>query len=289
MATSDEIFQEASTLPTSSRIAPFSPNTALPPQASNTIRNISQTVQEREIIKTAPDVVVYIDGLPYLTNFYINDPRTGATQTLVNFNDHITQFSANYDTDSMVPNCTISLEVPNYQKYLYFMPGGNNLLATMAQVQVYAKSYWLSATGDTVYRRVFKGVSSHISYSDNGKTLEIQIQCQGVLYLLERMQVNIHPSVNTAHHTGEAPTIFQSKYASGDCFTIIMQAFLDPLRSDMFQIGSLQSAFMNNGNPFYDAIKHGYMAKWQAILYNMVKDVHVYGPIQGLRRNQPRQ
>src|SRR5271154_1262934 len=278
MATPDQIQNEASSLPVSTRALPPSPVTALAPQASNTIRNISQTVQEREIIKTAPDVVVYIDGLPYLTNFYINDPRTGATQTLVNFNDHVTQFSANYDTDSMVPNCTISLEVPNYQKYLYFMPGGNNLLATMAQVQVYAKSYWLSAQGDTVYRRVFKGVTSHISYSDNGKTLEVQIQCQGILYLLEKMQVNIHPSVNTAHHTAEAPTIFQSKYAHGDCFTIIQQAFLDPLRSDMFQIGSLQSAFMNKGNPFYDAIKHGYMAKWQAILYNLVKDVHVYGP-----------
>jgi hypothetical protein len=278
MATADEIFANSSTLPVSTNALPPSPVTALPPQASNTIRNISQTVQEREIIKTAPDVVVFLDGLPYLTNFYINDPRTGAKQTLVNFNDHVTQFNANYDTDSMVPNCTIQLEVPNYQKYLYFMPGGNNLLQTMAQVQVYAKSYWLSATGDTVYRRVFKGVTSHIGYSDNGKTLEVSIQCQGVMYLLERMQVNIHPSVNTAHHTGEAPTVFQSRYASGDCFTIIAQAFLDPLRSDMFQIGSLQSAYMNKGNPFYDSITRGYMAKWQAILYNMVKDVHVYGP-----------
>ena len=243
----------------------------------NTIRNVSQTVQEREIIKTCPDLVVFIDGLPYLTNFFVNDPK-GANKTLVNFNDHVVSFSASYDTDAMVPDCSIGLVVPNFQKYLYQMPGGNNLIQTMAQIQVYAKSYFMSATGDTVYRRVFKGVTSYIGYVDNGKTLDITIQCHGSLHLLEKMQVNIHPSTNAMEKAAAEPTIFQSRYSSGDCFEIIAMVFLDALRSDMFQISSLKSAAMTAGNPFYDAITRGYMAKWQAILWNMVKDVHVYGP-----------
>jgi hypothetical protein len=251
------------------------------PTDAGMIRNISQTAQEREIVKTAPDVVVFIDGLPYIPNFFISDPRSPkSNKTLVNFNDHIISFSATYDTDSMVPNCSIGLSVPNFQKYLYQMPGGNNLFQSMSQIQVYAKSYFIAANADTVYRRVFKGVISYIGYVDNGKTLDITLQCQGILYLLEKMQVNIHPSANTAHKTAENQTIFQSRYSSGDCFEIIAMAFLDGLRSDMFQISSLKSAPMAAASPFYDAINRGYMAKWQAILWNMVKDVHVYGPFK---------
>src|ERR1700675_3986947 len=95
----------------------------VPPPAASMIRNISQTVQEREIVKTAPDLVVFIDGLPYLTNIYVNDPKNGKQKTYVNFNDHLVSFSATYDTEAMVPNCSISLQVPNFQKYLYQMPG----------------------------------------------------------------------------------------------------------------------------------------------------------------------
>ena len=244
---------------------------------SNMIRNISQSVQEREIIKTAPDVIIFMEGLPYLINPFVVDPRTGKLTTLVNFNDHVTAFQATYDTDSLVPNCTVSLQVPNYEKFLYQMPGGNNLLQTMAQIQVYAKGYYMSSNGDTVYRRVFKGVTSHISYNDNGRTLEVSIQCQGIMYLLEKMQTNIHPSVNTSHATGVSQTIWQSKYATGNAFEVLDAVFLDSFRSDMFQIGSLQSGNWSL-DPFKDAVERGYMAKWQAILWNMVKDVHIFGP-----------
>src|SRR5271154_618978 len=258
-----------------------------PTSAANMIRNIAQTVQEREIIKTCPDVVVFIDGLPYLINLYINDPASSGSQTtLVNFNDHVVSFSASYDTDTMVPNCTVQLQVPNYQKFLYQMPGGNNLLQTMAQIQVYAKSYYMAATGDTVYRRVFKGVTSNIAYNDNGKTLEISVQCQGIMHLLERMQTNIHPSVNTSHHTGVSQTVWQSKYGSGDCFEVLAAVFLDVFRSDMFQFGSLQNLNFSK-DPFSQAVERGYMAKWQSILWNMAGDVHIFGPYQNTLGTTP--
>src|SRR5271170_1928011 len=233
-----------------------------PTSAANMIRNISQTVQEREIIKTAPDIVVFIEGLPYLLNPFVNDPKSGNQTTYVNFNDHVTSFSATYDTDAMVPNCTVQLQVPNYQKYLYQMPGGNNLLQTMAQIQVYAKSYFMAGGpgGDTVYRRVFKGVTSYIGYNDNGKTLEVSIQCHGIMHLLEKMQTNVHPSVNAANTAAVALTIWQSKYNSGDCFSVLRQVFLDVFRSDMFQIGSLQAGAA--GAPlgaFQEAVERGYM------------------------------
>jgi hypothetical protein len=282
VATTPPTVETTSSLLTEELTPPTAPTTST--SVAGMIRNISQTVQEREIIKTCPDVVVFIDGLPYMINVYVNDPRTGNQSTLVNFNDHVVSFSASYDVDSLVPNCTIGLQVPNYQKYLYQQPGGNNLLQTMAQIQVYAKGYYLAAgTGDTVYRRVFKGVTSYIGYNDNGKTLEISIQCQGILYLFEKMQTNIHPSASTATHTGAQLTTFQSIYASGNCFEILQQVFNDALRSDGFQFGNLwnqsMGGYSSSGvNPFWQAVRKGYMAKWQAILTNMTKDVHIYGP-----------
>lgn len=65
---------------------------------ANMIRNISQSVQEREIVKTAPDLVCYLDGLPYLRNYLIGSSPTelgdaqkpNSSYTLVNFNDHVT-------------------------------------------------------------------------------------------------------------------------------------------------------------------------------------------------------
>jgi hypothetical protein len=242
------------------------------------IRNISQTAQEREIVKTAPDIVVYIDGLPYLTNYFLNDQTTGKAYTLVNFNDHVSSLSAGYDTDMLVPSCSIGLQVPNFLKYLYQTPGGNNLLQTMAQVQVYAKAYYMSSQGDTIYRRVFKGVTSHISYNDNGKTLEIQVQCHGAMYMLEKMTINIHPAVNTAVHTGSNLTVWQSILANCDCFETLAAIFTEGFQSDGFQFSSLEQSALTKGNPFFDAVQRGYMAKWQAILFQMVKDVHIYGP-----------
>ena len=144
---------------------------------ANMIRTIAQTAQEREVVKLAPDIIVYLDGIPYQLNYFVNDPITGNSYTVVNFNNYVNSFQAGYGTDLMVPSGSINLVVPNYDKYLFQMPGGNNLIQPMQQVQVYAKGYNMATTGDTVYRRVFKGLVSHVAYNDDGKALQISFQC----------------------------------------------------------------------------------------------------------------
>lgn len=242
------------------------------------IRNISQTVQEREIIKTAPDIVCYLDGLPYLLNFFIDDQQTKAHYSIVNFNDHVTAFNAGYDVDIMVPSVTIGLQVPNYLKHLYVMPGGNNLIQTMMEVQVFAKGYYLANNGDTVYRRVFKGLVSHIGYNDNGKTLEISVQCYGTMHLLELMQVNINPSVQTAAATGVNNTVFASIFASKNPYQILAAMLVYGLNSAGFQQTNLgQTTPAQQNDRYHSAVESGYIAKWQTILNNLAKDVHIYG------------
>lgn len=247
---------------------------------SNGIRSVSQSVQEREIVKTAPDLVVYFEGLPYLINRFISDQKTNNNFTLVNFNDHVAGFNAGYDTDLMVPSASINLQVPNYLRYLYQMPGGNNLIATMMQVQVYAKGYYMSSQGDTVYHRVFKGMVSHVGYNDNGKTLEISIQCYGSLHMLELMQINLNPAVNTTMHTATQLTTWETILGDHNPYRVITDAFTYGLQSDGFQLDSLfQTSPGEAHNMFSDSVQRGYIAKWQAILFNMAKDVHVYGSV----------
>lgn len=248
------------------------------PQDNTKIRNISQTVQERTIVKTAPDIVVYLDGLPYLLNYFVRDQKTNNTWTIVNFNDHVTGFNAGYDTDIMVPNATINLQVPNYLKYLYQMPGGNNLVQTMMEVQVFSKGFYLANNGDTVYRRVFKGLVSHIGYNDNGKTLEIQIQCYGSMHFLELMQINIHPAVQTAASTGVNLTVYQSIMAHKNPYLILQAMLAYSLDTAGFQQVNLGAPTPTKKNSVYSAaVANGYISKWQEVMRHVATEVHIYG------------
>src|SRR5271154_7093715 len=107
--------------------------TITPAAPGSVIRNISQTVQEREIIKTAPDLLVYFEGFPYLVNYFIGDPETNNPYTVVGFNDYVTAFNAGYDTENLIPSASITINVPNHAAHLFQMPGGNNLIQTMMQ------------------------------------------------------------------------------------------------------------------------------------------------------------
>ena len=261
-------------LPNPVFIGPQQPQTSVSPAAM--MRNISQSAQQREIVKTAPDIIVYIEGLPYMQNYFVNDRRTNQSPAIVNINDYVVSFSCTYDTELMVPSGAIQLQVPNHQKYLFQMPGGNNLIQSMMQVQVYAKGYFFASNGDTVYRRVFKGLVSHLSYNDNGKMYEISIQCYGILQLLEMMQINLNPSMLTVAANGVSATIFQSRFAELSPYQQIAAAFTYGLVSDGFQLNNLTQEAATKGQ-FGQAVTLGYMVKWQSILTNLRKDVHIYG------------
>jgi len=261
---------------------------------ANMIRNISQTAQERTIVKTAPDLVVYLEGLPYLLNYFINDPSSGRQYTLVNFNDYVTNFQASYDTDNLIPTCSFSLQVPNYQKYLFQMPGGNNLIQSMMQVQVFAKGYFFASDGSTVLRRVFKGVVSHIGYNDTGKMLEIGVQCRGILHFMELMQVDLSPAAQSSSNYQQVPTQTQLAYLNP--YLMLLDMFVRATSTEGFYTNSLNGGVsnlnLNNGTAtvpgdlpsgkvnqgaFAQAIQAGYIAKWQSILNNIRNDVHIYG------------
>jgi hypothetical protein len=239
------------------------------------IRNIIQTVQEREIIKTAPDVVVFLDGLPYIVNKYLHS-EDGHPYVLVNFNDHVVSYNAGYDVDNFIPTCNIVLSVPNHQKFLYQAPGGNNALQTMMELQVFAKGYYLSKKGDSVYRRVFKGLVNNLSYTDNGKTLEISMSGSGIMRFFELMQVDLNPALMTNSATPAQP--FATRYANMNAYRQIQATFLDTDFLQGFQTAGTvaDSAGKIKNSAFAQAVEAGYITKWQSILTRLIQDVHVF-------------
>lgn len=243
---------------------------------ASTIRNISQTVQEREIVKTAPDLIVYFEGLPYLVNYFIQDPTTKNDYTVVTHNDYVTSFNAGYDTDNLVPSCAIQLQVPNFQKHLFQMPGGNNLIQTMMQVQVFAKGYYFGNDGSTLLRRVFKGIVSHISYADDGKMLQISIQCHGIMHLMELMQVDLSPAVISNSPLPVVP--FKTQLAMCNPYLMLLTMFVRSISTEGFYVNSITGGTIKSpSDPFNASVTSGYMAKWQQILNGLRADVHIYG------------
>ena len=236
------------------------------------IRNLVQSAQEREIIKTAPDLVVYLDGLPYLKNVFLS--ANPSNPVIVNFNDYITSFNANYDVDNMIPTGSITMTVPAHERHLFQVPGGTNIIQTMMQVQVYAKGYYFASNGNTLYRRVFKGLTSHITHSDDGKTLTITVQIQGILRLFELMQIELNPAIQSSSPQHVTP--FHSVIWNMNPYAQMAFTFLYPSLTDGFYVNSITQPPIQS-DPYFNALTDGFVAKFQSLLFDICQDSHIYG------------
>jgi|SRR5271157_332821 len=246
---------------------------------ANQIRNIAQTVQEREIIKTCPDVVVYVEGRPYLINPYINTKddknQTNGLYTVVNFNDYVDSFSASYDVDSLIPSGSFSLTVPEHQKYLFQAPGGNNILETMMQVQVFAKGYFPSKDGNTLYYRVFKGLISNVTHTDTGTALQISVGLIGTLHFLDLMYVDLAPAILRNSPSGPVP--MQTNTFKMNPYQALADTFLRAVTPAGFQLNSIQQDALDGKSDWSEAVSARYINRWQFILTNIMRDVRILG------------
>jgi hypothetical protein len=238
--------------------------------SSGLIRNIQQSVQYREVIKQASDIIVYIDGQDYLVNHYLGED--GVTVPL---NDFVNSWQSTYDIEGMVPSGSLTLTVAPQDDHLFRAPGGNNILRSMSDIRVFAKGYWLSPRGNTMYYQIFKGFISSIRYTPSGKMTTITLSCFGALGMLERMQVEQNPSTMSSAPLEVTP--YTSTTWNLDPYQSIAWVFLYSSMIDGFEQYSVKQAAMNTQNPYFEAVNEQYVAKWQAILYDIARDVHVYG------------
>ena len=241
------------------------------------IRNIRQSHQEREIIKTAPDMVVYIDGLPFILNPYLSS--SSKDMQAVNFNDYITAVSATYSVDSLVPSGSINLTVPNGFKHLFTAPGGETIFETMMSVRIYAKCYFFSQKGNTVFRRVFNGLIKSISFNETQTGLEISISIAGIGRLLEILQIEQKGSVlGTGPSSNITPLV--STMGNISLADAIYQSFERALNFEEFLTSSVLQKERVTGLKESEAIKQEYIARWGVRLQDLRRDVRIFGTLQ---------
>lgn len=250
------------------------------PNPQGLIRNIVQSVQNRDVIKQASDIIVYIDGADYLVNPYLGDSGIN-----VPFNNFVNSWQSTYDIDAMVPSGSLTLVVPVQDQSLFELPGGNKILKSMAEIRVFAKGFYFSQNGNTMYRQIFKGYITAVNSVNDGTTVTYTLPCRGALGLLERMQIDQQPATMSSSPLTVTP--FSSSQHNLDPYKMIAWVFLYSSMVDGFELYGLQNARMERafrgpngeqeGNPYYEAVEERYVAKWQALLYDLARDVHIFG------------
>jgi hypothetical protein len=249
------------------------------------VRNITQTYMERDIIKTAPDMVVYINDLPYVRNPYV-----GPEGTAVNFNDFITEISGSCDTDALIPTSNIVMSVPNHYQHLFMAPGGNKILATMSIIKMFSKGYYFDKDGNTVYHRVFYGLIDSIGYSYTGTTLQITMNCKGIMRLFELIQTNVSPStLNQGVLNGKTSvTAFRTKDYEKSSLAIIYKNIFEELDANDIASAMNETNVQNANKPnaldtrttttsLLTQIKERYIKKWEPVLSEIRQATRLYG------------
>jgi hypothetical protein len=235
------------------------------------IRDISQSLGNRSVIKQASDIVVYIDGADYLINPYLQE---GGLR--VPFNNYVNAWSSSYDIDTMVPSGSLTLVVPVQSMSLFELPGGNKVLKSMTEIRVFAKGYYFSAQGNTVYHQIFKGYITAVNSTNDGIHMTYTLPCRGALGILERMQVDQSPGTQSSSPLTVTP--FVSNQSGLDPYGMIAWIFVYSSMIDGFTIESLlQARITENSNPYRQAVEERFVAKWQALLYDLARDVHIFG------------
>ena len=241
--------------------------------AADSIRNIIQSHQEREMVKTAPDLVVYLDGLPYVLNPWLRKDGAASGGLIVNFNEYITAANFSYGVDSLIPGGSVSLIVPSHHRYLFQAPGGNRIFNSMDEIQVYAKGYYFTKEGNSKYHRIFHGLVSKVHYSDTGTSLQINLQCQGLLRVMEIMRINMSPA--SVHHGDVAMTPFIDVMANLDPLRRIAELFNKLPQTEILERTSIDSPALSASQK--ELIARGYAAKWINILSTTRKAVRLFG------------
>ena len=237
------------------------------------IRNIKQSHQEREIIKTAPDMVVYIENLPYVFNQWVTDDQ--GIPVSVNINEYITNIAVTGGVECMIPTCAITMNVPNHLRYMFQAPGGNRLLNTMDEIQVFCKGYYLSKEGRTVYHRIFHGIISSVNTSDSNGTMDISLSCDGILKLLEIMLISESPAVGNI--SGATSTPYIDQFGGKNPYAQIAAMF----RSDLDSLGVLSQTNITQTSPdtpeYTKSLSKSQSMKWGPKLRRLAKLVRLYG------------
>ena len=214
-------------------------------------------------------MIVYINNLPYITNYWISDEQ--GNPVTVNINDFLQSININMGVEYAIPNASFRLYIPNHLRYLFQAPGGNSILTTMDEITIFCKGYFLSESGESVYHRVFRGIITGLGYSDEGTSLNIDVSCEGILKFLELMTVATNPAASNLG--GIAPTANRDIMGHTSPYLQVAALFLESTITE----GSLGAALANysynslsrENHQYFDGLQGNYITAWRRKLFKL--------------------
>lgn len=203
----------------------------------------------RPVIATAPDCLVYLNG-------QLSLPSGGNPTRRVNIQPYVFNVSTSLSVENAPGNASISLHIPRHAVDDFFR-GGQLILTTMMEVQIYFKGHYLVG-GAPRYYPAFWGVVTSVNTQWSGGEQTVQLSCQDILYWWSIQRININPAylaANTATQgsfntrgsgvfTGKNPFDVMyslSRYAYGDAvnanfFLNSRQAKTEPTDTENLQL-----------------------------------------------------
>jgi hypothetical protein len=143
----------------------------------------------RPVIATAPDCLVYLNGQLAL-------PSGGNPTKRVNIQPYVTSVSTSLGIENSPGNASISMHIPRHVKDDFYR-GGNLILTTMMEVQIYIKGHYLVG-GAPRYYPAFWGVVTSVNEGWSGGEQTIDLACQDILYWWNIQRINVNPSHQAA-------------------------------------------------------------------------------------------
>ena len=199
----------------------------------------TETVQNREVRRHVPDVIVNFNGEPSI-------PSCAGCSGRIDMQDFITSVSVSNSTDTNPANVSISMSIPT-NRYACLFRDNKFALYTGMEVHVYMRGFFsttelvffqegaiedkeinLNQVPMKPYYQVFHGVVTETSFNFGGGFYEASLTCNDLLHFWQYQNVNTNPSYLGTRVNGNPTTLNFTghEYTRRNAYHIIFDLFI---------------------------------------------------------------
>jgi len=166
----------------------------------------------RPTIKTAPDVLVYINGENTVS-------ACSSCRRTFNINNYVTSVSVDLNVDNPPGSATINLSIPIHTVD-EFLVDGVPILSPMMEVEIFSKGYFL-VEGIPQYYPIFWGLITEVTEDFSGGFYKYTISCSDILKWWDLCVMNINPAFTNPVGTQLGRSIFGNVFFGKNPFDVI--------------------------------------------------------------------
>jgi hypothetical protein len=224
----------------------------------------------RNVVATAPDCLVYING-------ELSLPSGATPYRRVHIQPLIHSVNVSLSRQGGSGSANIDLHIPrHYLSDLYV--AGQLTLTTMMEVKIYMKGHF-TVGGAPQYYPVFWGIVTSISESYSGGEQTVSLSCNDILYWWEIQQISINPSWLASRADQQLNFNLEGNFFAGKnpfsiMYTLARQVYGDSMNMNNL---SLANQDVRSEAPSGDESRR-LMAYWSARWGRIANSLRMYGP-----------